>query len=586
MDKKDINILYVEDDLDLQEAMSHALKTQYKNIYTASNSQEGLELYEKHMPDIIISDIKMPIMDGVEMVKSIKKLSGNPSIIFVSAFNESDMILKISDVKIDLYLLKPLKLDQLFSEINNIHSRKHTTNLYQSLDTDGKILDVNQVWLDYMGYQRDEVLGKFFGNFVSIDSMENLKKNFPHLRSYGYVNNVRFKLKHKDGHLLDAVLNGTATYNTDGSFKCTHCELRNLDFFMLSQAEISELLHQERYLKGLISTHVRISNTVLNVLTEKLFLDAVVNAFVENIEYEFAFVSLEDENQKLKIEAQSNHPSLNLISEIGDFIDQERCKECPTFTSFHTNKAIIVDDITKLPDFTLKELYEKEGVNGIVSIPLKEKNAKIIGVLTLLFKLAHRFGPEEIQLFKGLADTITFGLQVIEEGKEKEILLEKLAVQATTDTLTSCINRNHGYKVLEEELTRSIRYKRELSIIFFDIDDFKDVNDNYGHEAGDKLLVEISETVRNNLRSSDLCIRWGGEEFVIFLPETNLKNAAEFAEKIQRLFNGISISENKSTSASFGVAQFMENESLDAFVSRSDLLMYQAKKAGKNRVMF
>ena len=147
-------------------------------------------------------------------------------------------------------------------------------------------------------------------------------------------------------------------------------------------------------------------------------------------------------------------------------------------------------------------------------------------------------------------------------------------------------NRNRFDELYSKEIKRAKRYENNLSIILFDIDDFKNVNDNYGHQIGDEVLIEISKILLNNVREPDICVRWGGEEFLILLPQTNLEGAKAVAEKIRVIIIEKPLTEkNLPISASFGVCQMDENDDDFSLISKSDKLLYLAKKSGKNIVI-
>jgi diguanylate cyclase (GGDEF)-like protein len=160
--------------------------------------------------------------------------------------------------------------------------------------------------------------------------------------------------------------------------------------------------------------------------------------------------------------------------------------------------------------------------------------------------------------------------------------------QANVDHLTRLFNRNRGSEILEYELARSKRYQRPLSVIMLDIDSFKNINDTYGHLAGDHILKEVARIGRETVRSVDDLIRWGGEEFIVLLPDTELKEALQVAE---RLREAIAVTPIKipnaelNITASFGVAGKDENTpNLETLLARADQAMYIAKYMGRNRV--
>lgn len=166
---------------------------------------------------------------------------------------------------------------------------------------------------------------------------------------------------------------------------------------------------------------------------------------------------------------------------------------------------------------------------------------------------------------------------------------ERLHLLSITDGLTGLYNHRHFFSVLSEELKRAERYSRPLSLICFDLDNLKYCNDNFGHLEGDRMLRLVGDTLRSVLRRSDGCFRYGGDEFMVLLPETDIRKAAVVAEKIRDMFCvrcGLSNKKTdfKNPTLSIGIAQASKNEYTESFVKRADLAMYEAKKEGGNQI--
>lgn len=159
---------------------------------------------------------------------------------------------------------------------------------------------------------------------------------------------------------------------------------------------------------------------------------------------------------------------------------------------------------------------------------------------------------------------------------------EELAI---TDRLTGLYNRLKLDEVLNYEIAQTRRYETPLSIIIIDIDHFKSVNDTYGHQTGDMVLIEAAQILRSCSRASDTSGRWGGEEFLIILPNTNLSGALEAAEKIRMAIENYPFSVVGQKTASFGVSEFLANENENSFIERADQALYRAKTGGRNQVV-
>ena len=157
---------------------------------------------------------------------------------------------------------------------------------------------------------------------------------------------------------------------------------------------------------------------------------------------------------------------------------------------------------------------------------------------------------------------------------------------ADLDYLTQVNNRRGFVPKMERELERAKRYQHAVSVILFDIDNFKRVNDLYGHAVGDKLLIEIVKLILPIIHSSDLIARWGGEEFIILTPESKLQATVDLAEKLRKEIERNIFAGAGQVSASFGVTEYRYHESWDSFVDRVDSQLYQAKNTGRNKVVY
>lgn len=153
------------------------------------------------------------------------------------------------------------------------------------------------------------------------------------------------------------------------------------------------------------------------------------------------------------------------------------------------------------------------------------------------------------------------------------------------DPLTNAYNRRSLYDFLESEVLRLQRYGGALSVIMFDIDQFKEINDDLGHVAGDRVLVAISQLVHEQLRGIDRLCRYSGEEFLIIAPGTGLRQAIALAERLRSLIGAASFDTVARVSCSFGVCGYEGDENADALVRRVDDLMYKARRSGRGSVV-
>jgi diguanylate cyclase (GGDEF)-like protein/PAS domain S-box-containing protein len=168
---------------------------------------------------------------------------------------------------------------------------------------------------------------------------------------------------------------------------------------------------------------------------------------------------------------------------------------------------------------------------------------------------------------------------------EHMLLEQKYEQLASVDTLTEIANRMKFDEVLKYSVDRAKRYNIELSVILFDIDNFKKVNDTYGHLIGDDVLKKIVQIGKENIRESDLIARWGGEEFMILQTDIPSKEALVLAERLRQAIESHIFKDVGKVTASFGVATFRNDEKTDSFLKRVDDALYSAKTSGKNKVV-
>ncbi|MEA3314481.1 MAG: diguanylate cyclase [Campylobacterota bacterium] len=217
----------------------------------------------------------------------------------------------------------------------------------------------------------------------------------------------------------------------------------------------------------------------------------------------------------------------------------------------------------------IEEILKLKDINRIVLIKNKDNEERIfkINIKTFIYNTKH--------FVISLTDITTFQTHT-----------NMLEYQATHDNLTKLFNRQKLNEEFDKEILRYKRYKREFGLIMFDIDDFKNINDSYGHDIGDIVLIEISKLLLKVTRKIDIVSRWGGEEFMILLPETSLENTITTADLIRKDIQNIKINKIKEpVTISLGVDIFNDiNNTKENIIKCVDLALYKAKRNGKNRV--
>lgn len=179
----------------------------------------------------------------------------------------------------------------------------------------------------------------------------------------------------------------------------------------------------------------------------------------------------------------------------------------------------------------------------------------------------------------------TLELKVEERTKELSASLDEIRRISIHDNMTGLYNRMKLDESLEYEVKRASRNNEKLGLILLDIDLFKNINDTYGHQVGDSVLIELANLLKSNIRSTDVIGRWGGEEFLIIAPNTDMQGADNLAENIRKEIEHFKFTNAVNVTASFGVTTYSTNDTPDSMIKRADDALYEAKNSSRNCVI-
>ncbi len=229
-------------------------------------------------------------------------------------------------------------------------------------------------------------------------------------------------------------------------------------------------------------------------------------------------------------------------------------------------RSALIERAYEAVDF-FPDIGEKGRWLFFTAAPLTDSNGSIIGAIETLQDVSEQKRAEE----------------------ELRLSEHKYMEMSITDSLTKLYNSRQFFRQLGYETERAKRYGTPLSLVLLDIDNFKGFNDTYGHPEGDKVLKVLSDVIRRNIRDSDTACRYGGEEFTVLLPETEVENAFIGAERIRKDFEAVTLSPDAGSrvhmTISVGVSSYRADEQATEFLKRVDGAMYNAKRKGKNRVI-
>lgn len=336
----------------------------------------------------------------------------------------------------------------------------------------------------------------------------------------------------------------------------------------------TQLVEQVQGLKGILN----VAQVVVSSLDLDEVLQNILHSAMAVMDMPAGTIALYDgETSQLEMRAHAG------LSE--QFVALDRWKVHPgglTYEILDRGELFIIKD-TETADFFNNPLAIKEGIRSLIAVPLKI-HKRTIGVLYLDDFKPREFFADKLELLSVLT---SFAAMSIDHAR----LYEKTTQLACTDGLTGLYNHRQFKKIFADEVARAQRYNKNLSIILFDVDDFKKFNDTYGHPNGDIVLQEMATMLIELLRDCDTIYRYGGEEFVAVLPETPLPEAIKVAERIRifvetespRFLTGITKSHG--ITVSVGVATHPDDGSDASSLLKSvDDLMYKAKNQGKNKV--
>lgn len=407
-----LNILFVEDEKGTRERVTNLLMRRASHVCAAENALKGLQLFKEHQPQVVLTDLNLPDISGLELINRIREIDSKAAVLIITAYNETEYLLEAIELGVSHFLIKPLSIEKLDHALEKIHR-------------------------EYMMEQEIE-------------------------RQRHYARTI-------------------------------------LDF----------------------------QDSLVMVTNGKVIIDA---------------------NQRFM-----------QFFKLADLANQEMPLEC------------VLEEIPDAPDF---RQYSEEDWNRATELVKKV-------VIYDQEEKMDRYFHLKVALFPGQGGEKIISLTDVTELEYERQYYKRLAI---IDPLTQIYNRVQFNRSLSEEIQKARRFQSQFALVMFDIDYFKKINDTYGHQLGDKILVELTNTIRENIREVDIFARFGGEEFIILAPETDLEGGVVLAEKLRRAVEETPFSHGEKLTCSFGVSAHKKNDQPDDLIKRVDDRLYHAKHRGRNRV--
>ncbi|MBN2398575.1 MAG: diguanylate cyclase [Deltaproteobacteria bacterium] len=326
-----------------------------------------------------------------------------------------------------------------------------------------------------------------------------------------------------------------------------------------------------------LTTVMQVSQAISGEIMLDRLLQKIMHLSLVNAGAQRGFLILESDG-RLTIEAAEEGGDGDI--RVMQSVPLETCDDLSTAVVHYTHRSgehVILGDAAEEGTFVNDPYIMRNRCKSILCTPIMHQG-KTTGILYMENNLtANAFTPERLEI-----------LGIISAQAAISLANAKLFDLATTDGLTKLFVHRYFHLLLDQEIQRSRRHSQPFSLVMADIDDFKDVNDAYGHQFGDEVLRSVAETMKRSARAVDIVARYGGEEFVLILPETDLEGALVAAEKIRTAVEKEDIfhkEERLHVTISLGIAAFPRHaDEKDLLIRAADEAMYDAKRAGKNRV--
>ena len=431
------------------------------------------------------------------------------------------------------------------------------------LDSDDRVIDINPAAIKLSGYKGPSPIGLSIWEMYKeyIDLIEPLrdKQNI----------HVEMDVPSDPPRYLDVKIDIIPTGDKANTGQIV--SLRNITRRKTSEIKEKE---QRRFAEALADT--------ASIINSSLDLDEVLNRILDNVDkvvpYDTANIALVDEQdvaRLVKVKGYEKFTSRDLVLSF-----ERQVEDLPNLKKMaESGKSALISDTEGDAEW-VKDIPGSGWIRSYIGAPIKRKE-KLLGFINLEAATPDFFKTKHLSRLQALADQAAIAIENAQLFEE----MEKLAI---TDSLTGLFNRRYFFAFAENEIERSKRYNKHLSIIMMDIDHFKKINDNFGHQIGDQVLKQIADICLAILRRVDVMCRYGGEEFAVLLPETEVSDAAHAAERMCTAISSLRLKTEKgdvSVSASIGVAEMDKSRgSFEKLLAAADAALYSAKESGRNRV--
>lgn len=586
-----LTILIVDDDKTTTSILNHMLYAYTDKILTASDGLEGLKRYQEHHPDIILSDINMPHMNGLEMAEAIRKTDEHVKIAIFTDFENRDILLKAIELGVNQFLSKPFESKSFSKTIQQLHSdviEKRRIN--REIQRQQNILHaINQMSHNFL--QQSDWMKALY------QEMKNLKEASGMSCIFIYQND-------KENNNLSAQKRLYINDDTEAKSK-KHIHYRK-HHFMRWKNQLEKNLH----INGSKDDYDKSKKKLLELFKINSLL--ILPIFVKD--QWWGFLGIGDEHKET-LEPTNVEMLSTAVSIIGAAINNINNLQSLKMSSAvyeHTMDGVLITDRQN------RILHVNEAFADITGYPLESVIGKDPKIL--------KSGKHDRHFYQKIWDQLSMDGywqgEITNRKKNGEIYIEWLSINAiknaqgqienfigifsdvthqrkdahnhaylaTHDPLTGLSNRLLFNDRLEHAINHAERFHKCISIIFCDLDNFKPINDTYGHSVGDEILKYIGDALQEILRKDDTVCRFGGDEFVILVEDLeSFEYLDEILQRINQLANTPYMIDGNSIKIGMSIGASIypdDGQDAETLIKAADSAMYRAKNSGKNRIAY
>lgn len=558
--KKTINLLIVDDDRFIRRSIVRMLgRIDELKILEAEGRQSVFDIIRSNSIDCILMDYYMADITGLELMRLLRDDNVNIPVIMLTGQGDEELATSIMKAGAYDYISKKRLSEQDFSDTlstmvykaisrNDEQKEKNRSLLalelsearYRGLIENSPILIIrffpeeymisfiNDFFCTYFNAERFSMLGENILNLIPRSNHETFKTNVENITQEHSVSTFELKtISH--GEVKWQLWTIQGIFDSEGKTAEYQCMGEDISDLKKTQAQ---LMDQKRYLQSILDSQ---DNMIIVADRNKIY--EVNISFLQF----FGFYSTDDMFKNFDRVAA-------MTVEMEGYMKPEDAK------------SMWLENVTA--DMA-------EGQYRLIA--LRQEGSDNIRYFSMKFR------PLSIE-----ADMFVVEFSDVTALEERSKEFEN---RANYDPLTKIYNRRRFLELLDRGIKNAQRLNHDLSIVFFDIDHFKSINDTYGHNIGDEVLKALASLTSSTIRSSDVFARWGGEEFLILIESTTLENAARMAEKLRKVIMEYDFPEVKTVTCSFGVTAYNHDETAETFISRADSALYRAKEGGRNRVV-